>query len=456
MININEEKGNLHPLTLFKELATHFNVPEKDFERLELEGGEHIYFQTVKHIVPEEIYASIEKIQRHNQNNTQNPIHIKNAEINHHLLIDYCVSKSGNEMLTLKKVTGKIDKERYLIENRGYFEDIQTSIDYGYFSACTEPIIVYDKGKIYSFGNKKQSMYPSSMTDIFYYQNKSNVEYDVFKIIMECYGRDYPIWKDLAKDFEKGCPYASIPLDVIFSCNNRRELIRKRYGEKYALKRNNRETIGQGIFLARAARVVKGDELQKLYNFTCPPMKIGRSKTDVAAPIAEYILQTIDIPVGENNGDISDILWHDLVDIVRMSCQAREKVSITYKSMNKIEEVHWELATKQRMRSLPLVKIPKDSKFKWLNMPDCCTRLTSRKAFIEEGNRQNNCVTSYIEDVNHDNCSIWSADYMGQHMTIEICYNKKAKKFFINQCFTTNNNYTEECKKLRTYIQKFI
>lgn len=451
MININEEKGNLHPLTLFKELAKHFNVTEEDFEYLSLAGGEHIYFQIVKRIIPDDIYDTIEKLLEYTRKNTQDHISFRYAEINHHLLVDYCVSNKGNEMLTLKKVIGTINDTEYYAGKSYLDESILSSLYYDDFSSCTEPLIIYDQGKIYSFGRKKISMYPISMTNIFYYQNKKNIEYEVFKVIMECYGRDYPIWRDLAKDFEEGCPYASIPLDEIFACNTRRELIERRYGEEYASKRTNRETIGQGIFLARAARIVNENELQKLYSYTCPPMKIGRSKTDLAVPIADYVLQTLPKPI-----EYESYIRQDVIDIVRMSCQLRKKVPITYKSVNGIGEKHHELSVIQRRRQLPLVIFPKDSQFANLNMPDCCKRLTTRKAFVEEGERQNNCVASYIYEVNQDICSIWTADYMGQHITIEIRYIEKFDMYFVNQIFAANNCQTKECKKLYAIINDTI
>ena len=201
------------------------------------------------------------------------------------------------------------------------------------------------------------------MKDFFYYQDPSNLEYEVFYALFMAWGEEYPIWKDLAEDFKNGTAYSSIPLDLIFSCHNRMELIEKRYGISF--KRNNKENIGQGIFYARASRVVKEDELQKLFGFQILPYYIGREKADVIIPLSRYIINDI-----EKNGDVredgTEAIRDSWIvqDAIKMSIDMRKKISLTFKSLNSVRKWHDELAIKHRQKGLATVKMPQWSKFK--------------------------------------------------------------------------------------------
>lgn len=95
-------------------------------------------------------------------------------------------------------------------------------------------------------------------------------------------------FKDLASDFEQGSAYTSIPIIELYSCGSRRALLEKYYGTT-GMKRNNRECIGDGIFLHRAKRLVPEEHLQKLYGFHCFPTFIGRKKTDMIDPITYFL-----------------------------------------------------------------------------------------------------------------------------------------------------------------------
>lgn len=105
------------------------------------------------------------------------------------------------------------------------------------------------------------------MKDLFSIHTYDGLFESVVYFIMLFFGETNPLWKDLAKDYTEQSAYSAIPLSVINESHSKRELIAKYYGEDKAFKRNNKEPIGYGIFLARVSRIVKSEELQKLFGF---------------------------------------------------------------------------------------------------------------------------------------------------------------------------------------------
>lgn len=144
-------------------------------------------------------------------------------------------------------------------------------------------------------------------------------------------------------------------------------------------------------------------------------------------------------------------------DAVSMSIRLRRNIPLSFKSLNRVKRWHDELAFTERNRQLPTVKIPKNSRFKKLRMPDNCIRLTNRKMFVEEGNYQNNCVATYIYSVNDDRCSIWSMRKEdGSRNTIEIGIRKN--RFYIRQFlgFDNQDASTEDWAIVKAFLENQV
>ena len=292
-------------------------------------------------------------------------------------------------------------------------------------------------------GFSKSKTWPATMKDLFdgdcYLQNC------VSFLIMEYFARASYLWADLAKDFLNNSAYSSIPVSEIWQAHSRSELLKLHYG--VCMKRNNKESIGQGIFLIQARRVVKENELQKLNGFNPGRVYIGRQKKDLVNPLAVFILENCP----DNNrrvklphGNYCKIDYDFVCDAIRTEIYLRRKISVTYRSARSIFEWHDEASRIYRARCLSTVQIPKNSKFKKLKLPPNCVRLTTRRQFLEEGDFQNNCVATYIDSVNDDACSIWSMRKEdGTRNTIEICVrrskNNKDGYFYIAQMRSWGN-----------------
>ena len=334
-------------------------------------------------------------------------------------------------------------------------------------------VVWYPNGNAWTFpSNKTKKSYPCSLKDFFYYQDKTNAAYSPFLLLFRYLGQFYPIFKDLASDFQQGSAYTSIPIQKIFSCGSRRELLGKYYGTN-GMKRNNRECIGDGIFLYRAERLIPKEQIQRLYGFHCYPVFIGRKKTDMINPLTYYLHETLkskfpDMQVMIRNPEV-DVpekipvrISKDMIrDAVFMAIFFKRKIPVVWNSLQTFYDWHNELFIRYREKSLPVVSIPKDSIYKRLKMPKGCVRLTTRKQFIEEGNYNNNCVASYIPSVNKDICSIWSMRKLdGRRFTIEIkCRRSKHYSdgyFYIGQMSGWGNSDVPESdyQEVRKCLEK--
>lgn len=272
----------------------------------------------------------------------------------------------------------------------------------------------------------------------------------VVDLIMEYFAQVNPFWNDLRADYAAGSAYSAIPGSDIWSAHSRQHLIQMKF--RCGMKRNNKEPIGHGIFLARASKLVKENELQKLFGYNPGHLYLGRKKEDMLDPLTNFIYDNcpdLDKPFKLPH-DREIVVGKQIIrDALKMDIQIRRKSSVTYHSARAIYEWHDHNAMTIRSRALPVVKIPKNSKFRNLKLPKDCVRLTSRKEFLEEAEFQNNCVASYIPDVNADRASVWSQRKEdGTRNTIEICYHagdyRRAGYFYINQMLGFDNERCED------------
>lgn len=409
----------MHPLTLFIEMGKELEVEECIMDTR--------YESLVYSFIVSHTCATREFIEALNTVSSINGMETADCKSGR-MLIAYVRSKKGNECLLLKSF---------------YSRKIQRNpADRKFHTGCPPVSLnrlpdmelhVYDGGIAWNYTQsvkgKPVKRFPCSMKDFFYYQGKENVEYSVFLALLHAWGRTYPIWKDLAEDFKNGTAYSSIPLDIIFSCGSRRELIEKRY--HHSLKRNNRECIGDAIFISRAQRLVNPNELQRLYGFHCYPCFIGRRKSDMIQPLAYFLHENLkkkfpDMTYSRKNRQTGkrepfEVRKRFIEDAISDSITLKRRIPLEFRSLRAVMDWHDELAIALRNKSLPPVQIPKNSRFRYLVMPENCIRLTNRFMFAEEGNYQSNCVAGYISSVNADICSIWSMHKEdGTRNTIEI------------------------------------
>lgn len=300
------------------------------------------------------------------------------------------------------------------------------------------------------FATKETKHWPCTMKDLFSIHTYDGLFESVVYFIMLFFGETNPLWKDLAKDYTEQSAYSAIPLTVIDESHSRRELIAKYYGEDKAFKRNNKEPIGYGIFLARVSRIVKPEELQKLFGFNPGCISIGRAKNDLVKPLVQYICEATP------NNNMRDSFVQCLVeDAVAMNINKRQLVPISFKTTDEVLKWHDDMTPFGTYATTEKMKIKKDSKFKNLKLPKDCTKLTTTKQMVMEGDFQHNCVATYINKVNADECSIWSQRKPdGTRNTIEIKI--KQGKYYIAQmrAFANQAPLQEDLDEIQKAIDK--
>lgn len=301
-----------------------------------------------------------------------------------------------------------------------------------------------------NFVAKGTKHWPCTMKDLFSVHKYSGLFESVVYFIMLFFGETNPLWKDLAKDYTEQSAYSAIPLSVINESHSRRELIAKYYGEDKAFKRNNKEPIGYGIFLARVSRIVKPEELQKLFGFNPGCISIGRAKNDLVKPLVQYICEATP------NNNMRDSFVQCLVeDAVAMNINKRQLVPISFKTTDEVLKWHDDMTPFGSYTTAERMRIKKDSKFKNLKLPKDCTKLTTTKQMVMEGDFQHNCVATYINKVNADECSIWSQRKPdGTRNTIEIKI--KQGKYYIAQmrAFANQAPLQEDLDEIQKAIDK--
>lgn len=301
-----------------------------------------------------------------------------------------------------------------------------------------------------NFVAKGTKHWPCTMKDLFSVHTYSGLFESVVYFIMLFFGETNPLWKDLAKDYTEQSAYSAIPLSVINESHSRRELIAKYYGEDKAFKRNNKEPIGYGIFLARVSRIVKPEELQKLFGFNPGCISIGRAKNDLVKPLVQYICEATP------NNNMRDSFVQCLVeDAVAMNINKRQLVPISFKTTDEVLKWHDDMTPFGSYTTAERMRIKKDSKFKNLKLPKDCTKLTTTKQMVMEGDFQHNCVATYINKVNADECSIWSQRKPdGTRNTIEIKI--KQGKYYIAQmrAFANQAPLQEDLDEIQKAIDK--
>lgn len=365
--------------------------------------------------------------------------------------------------IRIKEVTN--DEKQYLILNFRFADSVYLSeqLRFSILEPCSVKKYIYYGGHTLlteGFGGR---VWPITMKDLFDGNGKFLLKELLNENIMRYFATENRIWSDLADDLLAGSAYSAIPSSRIWECHSRQELIEKHYGA--SLKRNNKEPIGNGIFLAKAKSVVIENDLQKLFGFSPGRIYIGRKKTDLAESLANFIYANIagSKCVNMPHGYRLTITPDYILDAVTASIAIRRKISISTMSARRIMEWHDEVNNIRKTRDYDTVKIPKNSRYKKLKMPDSCVRLTTRRQFIEEGEFQHNCVASYIDNVNEDKCSIWSMRKSdGSRNTIEIRIRKSMENpkgyFYIQQMrsFANGDVSAEDQELVRDFLTRQI
>lgn len=158
-----------------------------------------------------------------------------------------------------------------------------------------------------------------------------------------------------------------------------------------------------------------------------------------------------------------------LQDYLQMAFELKEKISLRYRSIKKLDDEHDRLAQEimKKTYKKSKLKIPKNSKFNNLRtiLPQEFEWIKSKNRLFWEGKIQDHCVFAYINEITKDHCAIYSyTDNTGEytkiwkgkpvHYTIAFEYNARTKHYGIQQVQGYKNCVDTE--KMEKYIQYLL
>lgn len=146
---------------------------------------------------------------------------------------------------------------------------------------------------------------------------------------------------------------------------------------------------------------------------------------------------------------------YTFIDYCNLCKELHEKVSIGFKTYNKLIEAH-DKASKRELNRLHRVSVPKDSQFNELRklLPKNFEWIKGGKRLQQEGITMSHCVNSYYSHINSDVIAVYHLTMSdGYEATIEFIRMTNGK-YGIIQMFGYHN---EECpQEVRDYVHGFL
>ena len=251
--------------------------------------------------------------------------------------------------------------------------------------------------------------------------------------VLGFFSNKHMLFKDVLSEL-KNCPIPiSISINKIFDYNTKKALIGAHCPGVKLSKKFNSFSLYFGYLLAKSKRYVNPDDWQKLYvlkdvfnkyivtSFT--RITIYEQIRELFKIYYKYCLTTEDVT--DSNYIIDDYVYM----IWRYTTP--KKFNLKIKSYNAIKREHDDIVLRANNKNTPALKIPKNSKFKNVNLPENFEHIKTKKRLILESQIQRHCVATYAYLINEDKCSIYSTIYKDKRYTIEI--RKSRNKYYIAQ-----------------------
>ncbi len=175
------------------------------------------------------------------------------------------------------------------------------------------------------------------------------------------------------------------------------------------------------------------------------------------------IYQKLDRKSFWKDADGNMVSEHDVlvsvIDYLHLLLELKRKIPLRFRSAKKLKAAHDEasVAYAEKTDGIPLIKIPKNSKFDMLRkiLPESFEWITTRKRIILEGRNMHHCVTSYANKVNKDLCAIYSFVYpeTEKRYTVEFVQRKDGT-YYMNQIQSMCDRGAPD--EVKQYVLNFI
>lgn len=233
----------------------------------------------------------------------------------------------------------------------------------------------------------------------------------------------YNLYRDILRDVEKYSISAikcSLRVSELKEYGSYQTLIMGHYKTcKNVPKSVNRMPLCEAVKKSLFVRYVKENEAAKIYQM--------EYDTDFKGGIlVQYYMQKENFVRAIENS-LEDYICY-IEDYEKMSKYLRQ-INLNFNSPRKLLDAHNRLINpymrkKARSHGKSKMKIPENSPFRKLRLPDDFEIIKTSKRLFDEGQIMHHCVYSYLSSVNKGKCCIAHLKFRENHYTIEIGYEK--------------------------------
>ena len=358
---------------------------------------------------------------------------IKTPDANVCVKVQNRISENGKPYLAITIFTS------HLIDIDWIESDIVLEI----YNPCKN-IIIHENKSIYA-STKNHKYFPISASDLGHYL-PDEVKRELFLLHSE---KTY-FWKDMIQDDF----YPPIKLTDISKYHNKKEYFEKLFKIELPSSINKRNSKAI-YYLCCAAKYINQNQLNILFNSVFDDIaksELSEDRIKLSIRNRKEIGQRCLYHIMRNRNP--NISKDTLIDYLDMAVELKEAVDISA-GKKKIYKLHDEYVHRYIAKANRGIKfvIP-ETPLKYLELPEPFYLIKTKSALQLEGKINDNCVGTYLQKINGGHCIIYTADIDEQHLTIDIRYNKKSKKFSVNQCYKKHNRPCKE--ETLEYVKKTV
>lgn len=306
----------------------------------------------------------------------------------------------------------------------------------------------------------KKTCIPLSFKRLAAYYDKEDKYYVRFCNTLFCYlkGTGCKFAKDIKPYIESSLFLPVLTINDVYNYTS----FEHAFGEKYLIKRNwNKSNINLLYAIYNVSKYVdeksrriieeyKDSDIFKQMRIPANVSFYGRKSKGVREFIYAYYIKKLGT---ENITEEDSIIIRDYINIC---LDMKEKISLRYNSIKKLNNAHIKLSEKYEYKNMPDIQVPKDSRFKDLRkqLPSAFEWIKTKRRLIREAILQKHCVISYATNINKDICAIYSFVYEPENCTYTLEFQEENGKYKLVQM---QKKYNQGCSdKARQYVQQFI
>lgn len=326
----------------------------------------------------------------------------------------------------------------------------------GYNIRRDTELVVFFSGDIYVSKNKR--LFPLSMKEVGKIYEKYGELGQRICDFLFTYTKEKlnaPVMADLYRTLQTdGFLNIPIALNDCRDMHNCNQLLKYRWKNSSVINWNKAD-INVAYAIMKSLPIVRDIDQRRLLQHTkdkklLPAAHIMTSKRSLQHGeigfLNEYVA-TYSITDG-----ISD---YTFIDYCNLCKELHEKVSIGFKTCNKLIEAH-DKASKRELNRLHRVSVPKDSQFNELRklLPKNFEWIKGGKRLQQEGITMSHCVNSYYSYINEDKIAIYHLTMPDGYMATIAFKQIKNGKYRIIQMYGYHN---EECpQEIWDYVYGFL